>query len=77
MGDVQSLKRFNKGISFLLVVIDTFSKYCWVVGLKNKRAATVADGLNTILVESKRIPLYFQTDKGTLKIKYCISVNLY
>ena len=34
--DVQLIRKFNKGIRFLLCVIDIFSKYVWVISLKDK-----------------------------------------
>ena len=34
---MQLLSRYNKGIRFLLCVIDIFSKYAWVVPLKDKK----------------------------------------
>ena len=33
---MQSLSKYNKGISYLLCAIDLFSKYAWVVSLKDK-----------------------------------------
>ena len=36
--DMQLLSRYNKGIRFLLCVIDIFSKYAWVIPLKDKKA---------------------------------------
>ena len=35
--DMQLISRFNKGIRFLLCVIDTYSKYAWVIPLKDKK----------------------------------------
>ena len=35
--DMQLLNKYNKGIRFLLCVIDIFSKYAWVVPLKIKK----------------------------------------
>ena len=35
--DMQLMSKFNKGFRFLLCVIDTFSKYAWVVPLKDKK----------------------------------------
>ena len=37
LADIQSLSKCNKGIKYLLCVIDLFSKYAWVVPLKDKR----------------------------------------
>ena len=34
LADMQLFSRYNKGIRFLLCVIDSFSKYAWVVPLK-------------------------------------------
>ena len=35
--DMQSLSKYNKGIKYLLCAIDLFSKYAWVVPLKDKK----------------------------------------
>ena len=37
LADVQLISNFNKGFRFLLCVIDVFSKYAWVVPLKDKK----------------------------------------
>ena len=37
LGDMQLLTKFNKGIKYLLCVIDLFSKYAFVVPLKDKK----------------------------------------
>ena len=37
LADVQLLSKFNKGFRFLLCVIDIFSKYAWLVPLKDKK----------------------------------------
>ena len=37
LADMQLLSRCNKGIRFVLYVIDIFSKYAWVVPLKDKK----------------------------------------
>ena len=34
---MQSLSKYNKGIKYLLCAIDLFSKYAWVVPLKEKK----------------------------------------
>ena len=38
LADMQLLSKFNKRFRFLLCVIDTFSKYAWVIPLKDKKA---------------------------------------
>ena len=42
LADVQSLSKYNKGMKYLLCAIDLFSKYDWVVPLKDKRGITIA-----------------------------------
>ena len=37
LADMQLLSKYNKGIRFLLCVVDIFSKYAWVVLLKDKK----------------------------------------
>ena len=36
LADMQLISKLNKGFRFLLCVIDIFSKYAWVVPLKDK-----------------------------------------
>ena len=38
LADMHLLSKFNKGFRFLLCAIDVFSKYAWVVPLKDKKA---------------------------------------
>ena len=38
---MQLLSRYNKGIRFLLCAIDIFSKYAWVVHLKDKKCVSI------------------------------------
>ena len=65
LADMTAFKDYNEGVNFLLLVIDTFSKYGWIVPLKNKKGETVADALKEIFKESGRRPDKLWTDKGT------------
>ena len=56
LADMTLISRFNKGIKYLLCVIDLFSRYYWVVGLKDKKGVTVVNGFKKILDSSKRKP---------------------
>ena len=47
--DMQSLSSENKGIRYLLCVIDLFSKYTWVAPLKHRRGITVANEIQKII----------------------------
>ena len=64
MVDISSLAHFNKGYKFLLTCIDVFSKFAWVVPLKNKSGETLDNGFQSIL-DIGRPPEKLQTDKGT------------
>ena len=37
LADMQLISKCNKGIKYLLCVIDLFSKYAWVAPLKEKK----------------------------------------
>ena len=45
------------------MVLDVFSKYGWIVPLKDTKGETVAEALKTILKEGRK-PQYLWTDKG-------------
>ena len=45
LADMQIISKFNKGTRFLLCVTDGFSKYAWVVPLKDKKGVTIANAL--------------------------------
>ena len=49
LADMQLLSRYNKGIKFLLCVIDIFSKYDWVVPLKDKKGISIVKAFQSIL----------------------------
>ena len=53
---MQLVSKFNKGFRFLLCVIDIFSKYAWVVPLKGKKGASIANAFQKILEEFHRKP---------------------
>ena len=59
---MKAFSKHNQGYNFLLLVIDIFSKYGWVIPLKNKEGKTVAEALKTIFKERK--PEKMWTDKG-------------
>ena len=65
LADMQLLNRYNKGIRFLLCVIDIFSKYAWVVPLKNKKGVSIVTAFQSILKQSNRKPNKILVDKGS------------
>ena len=63
--DMQLISKFNKGFRFLLCVINIFSKYAWVVPLKDKKGVTINNAFQKILKESDRKPSKICVDKGS------------
>ena len=53
---MQLISKFNKGFRFLLCVIDIFSKYAWVVPLKDKKGVSIVDAFQKNLDDSNRKP---------------------
>ena len=43
LADMQSLSIYNKGIKYLLCAIDIFSKYAWVLLLKDKKGTSIVN----------------------------------
>ena len=43
LADMQSLSKYNKGIKYLLCAIDLFSKYAWVIPLKDKKGTSIVN----------------------------------
>ena len=64
VADTQLISKFNKGNRFLCVN-DIFSKYAWVVPLKDKKCITVINAFQKILDESKRKPNKIWLDQGS------------
>ena len=56
LADMQLISKFNKGFRFLLCVIDIFSKYTWVVPLKDEKGVTIVNAFHNISDESARKP---------------------
>ena len=46
---MQLIIKFNKGFRFLSCVINIFSKYAWVVPLKDKKGASIVNTFQKIL----------------------------
>ena len=61
--DMQLISKINKGIRFLLCVIDIFSKCAWIAPLKDKKGVSIANAFQSILDDSKRKPNKTWVDK--------------
>ena len=62
---MQLLSKFYKGFTFLLCVIDTYSKYAWVVPLKDKKGVSIANAFQKTLNDSSRKPNKIWVGKGS------------
>ena len=64
--DMQLLSKYNKEIRFLLCVIDIFSKYAWVVPLKDEKGVSIVKAFQSILKQSNSSkPNKIWVDKGS------------
>jgi len=63
--DLSKLSRYNSSYKYILVCIDIFSKYAWIVPLKSKSASELKEAIQTIFDKDQRQPEVLQTDKGT------------
>ena len=61
---MHSLSKYNKGIKYLLCVIDLFSKYAWVIPVKDKKGTTIVNAFKKIISE-KRKPNKVWVDQGS------------
>ena len=64
LADMQSLSRKNKGIKYLLCAIDLFSKYAFVIPLKDKKGISTVNAFNKIIKQSNRKPNKIWVDQG-------------
>ena len=62
---MQLINKFNKGFRLLLCVIDIYSKYAWVIPLKDKKGIMLTNAFQKILDESNRKPNKIWVDKGS------------
>ena len=65
LADMQLLSKYNKGYRFLLCLIDIYSKYAWVIPLKDKKGISIANASQKIIDDSKRRPNKMWVDKGS------------
>ena len=64
LADMQLISKYNKRIRYLLCAIDLFSKYAFVVPLKDKKGTTIVNAFQSILNNSKRKPNKKWVDQG-------------
>lgn len=60
LADVSNMSHDNAGVKFLLVIVDCFSRFAWVIPLKNKNKITVLDAFKSL----KKLPRKLWGDQG-------------
>ena len=65
LADMQLISKYNKGIRFLLCAFNHFSKYAWVVPIKEQKRVTMVDAFPKILDDSRRKPNEIWVDQGS------------
>ena len=79
LADMQSLSRKKKGIKYFLCAIDLYSKYAFVMPLKDKKGISIVNGFNKIIKQCKRKPNKIWVEQGSEfynnVFKKCLSDN--
>ena len=65
LADMQLISKCNKGIRYFLCVIDPFSKYGWVLPLKDKKGDAVVSAFQKKFNNSKRKQDKIWVDQGS------------
>ena len=65
LANTQLISTFNEGTRFLLCAIDIFSKYAWVIPVKDKKGSTIINAFQNNLDESNYKPNKIWADKGS------------
>ena len=64
LADMQSLSRKNKGIKYLLCAIDLYSKYAFVIPLKDKKGISIVNAFDKIIKQSNKKTNKIWVDQG-------------
>ena len=59
------ISKFNKGFRCILIAIDIYGKYAWVILLKDKKRIAINHAFRKILDESNRKQSKIWVDKGS------------
>ena len=60
---MQSLSKFNNGCKYLLCAIDLFSKYAWVIPLRDKKGTSTVKAFQRIISQGRK-PNKIWVDQG-------------
>lgn len=62
--DMRQYSEVNDGYKYILVIIDCFTRYCWLKPLKEKSAKALEKAFEDIYSNDAPIPIRIQTDQG-------------
>ena len=65
LADMQTLSKFNKGVKYLPCAIDLFSKYAWVIPIKDKKGTSIVIAFKKIVSKGQRKPNKIWVDQGS------------
>ena len=65
LAEMQKFSKWNKGVKYLLMVIDVFSKCGWIKPVRDKKTETVSKAFDEIFKTSKRKPKMLWSVKGS------------
>ena len=52
--DMQSLSKYNKGNKYLMCAIYLFSKFAWVIPIKNKKVSSIVNAFQKIISKGRK-----------------------
>ena len=70
LADMLLISKYNNGMRYLLCAIDIFSKYAWVVPLKDKKRITIVNAGQSIFDSSKWKPSKIWVDQALREKPY-------
>ena len=59
--EMGNFSKENNSYNYMITIIDTFSKYAWILPVKRKTANDIVESLEKLLV--RRCPKHLQTDQ--------------
>ena len=68
LADMQSLSKYNKGIKYLLRAIDLFSKYAWVIHLKDKKGTSIVNAFQKMISKERKTMIKWSIKYGLIKL---------
>ena len=51
---MESLSKYNQGNNYLLCAIDLFSKYVWVIPIKDKKGTSIVNAFQKIISKGRK-----------------------